>query len=112
MIEFGRAVMVQQILTNASREGARVAVLDGATGSGVQSTVNTYLTNAGISGTTVTVNPTDPASAGYGQPVTVNVTVPFSQVSWVPLPRIPFSTIDLKAVTLRASTVMRRETIE
>ena len=27
MIEFGRAIMVQQVLTNASREGARVAVL-------------------------------------------------------------------------------------
>ncbi len=31
MIEFGRAIMVQQILTNASREGARVAVLDSPT---------------------------------------------------------------------------------
>ena len=31
MIEYGRMVMVQQILTNASREGARAAVLDGAT---------------------------------------------------------------------------------
>ena len=30
MIEFGRMVMVQQVITNASREGARVAVLDGA----------------------------------------------------------------------------------
>ena len=31
MIEYGRMVMVQQVLTNASREGARVAVLDGST---------------------------------------------------------------------------------
>ena len=31
MIEYGRMVMVQQVLTNASREGARCAVLDGAT---------------------------------------------------------------------------------
>ncbi len=30
MLELGRAVMVQQVITNASREGARVAVLDGA----------------------------------------------------------------------------------
>ncbi|MGB6041722.1 MAG: TadE family protein, partial [Pirellulales bacterium] len=28
MIEVGRAIMVQQVLTNASREGARRAVLD------------------------------------------------------------------------------------
>ena len=31
MIEFGRMVMVQQVLTNASREGARVGILDGST---------------------------------------------------------------------------------
>src|SRR5262245_57058974 len=31
MIEYGRMVMVYQIVTNASREGARAAVLDGAT---------------------------------------------------------------------------------
>ncbi len=30
MIEYGRMVMVQQVITNASREGARRAVLDGA----------------------------------------------------------------------------------
>jgi hypothetical protein len=31
IIEFGRALMVQQILTNASREGARRAIVEGAT---------------------------------------------------------------------------------
>ena len=31
MIEFGRAIMVQQVLTNASREGARLAVFDSPT---------------------------------------------------------------------------------
>ena len=40
MIEYGRMVMVYQVLTNASREGARVAVLDGATTSSVQPTSN------------------------------------------------------------------------
>ena len=33
MVEFGRMVMIQQVLTNGSREGARKAVLDGATSS-------------------------------------------------------------------------------
>src|SRR5690606_472052 len=36
MVEYGRLVMVQQILTNASREGARMAVLDGATKASVE----------------------------------------------------------------------------
>ncbi len=53
MIEFGRMVMVQQIITNASREGARVAVLDGTTAQNVKDKVNNYLAGAKISGATV-----------------------------------------------------------
>lgn len=106
MIEFGRMVMVQQILTNASREGARVAVLDGATASNVSTQVQTYLTGASVSGATVTINPTDPSTAGYGAPVTVTVSVPFSQVSWLPTP------IFITGKTLVSSAVMRRETVQ
>src|SRR3954452_10155483 len=70
MIEYGRMVMVQQIITNASREGARTAVLDGSTTSSVQTAVNNYLTAGSISGATVTVNPNPPSNAQYGDPVT------------------------------------------
>lgn len=112
MLEFGRAVMVQQMITNASREGARLATLDGTTTALVQSTVQGYLTAAGIGGTTVTVSPSPPSSAGYGDPVTVSVSVPFGQVSWVPLPKIPGTDINLKTKTLQATTVMRRETVQ
>ena len=107
MIEFGRMVMVQQIITNASREGARIGVLDGATTSGVTSTVTDYLTGSGIDGASVTVVPDPPDQAGWGEPVTVTVDVPFSQVSWLPAPM--FVTGDM---TLSASTSMRRETVQ
>jgi len=106
MIEYGRMVMVQQLLTNASREGARMGVLDGATTAAVQSSVTSYLTNASISGATVTVSPNPPSSAGYGAPVTVTVSIPFSQVSWIPTPMF------LSGKTLTASSVMRRETVQ
>lgn len=106
MIEYGRMVMVQQLLTNAAREGARVGVLDGATTASVQTSVTSYLTNASVSGSTVTVSPNPPSSAGYGEPVTVTVTVPFNQVSWIPSPMY------LGGKTLQASSVMRRETVE
>jgi Flp pilus assembly protein TadG len=106
MIEFGRMVMVQQIITNASREGARVAVLDGTTASAVSTQVQNYLTGSAVSGATVTINPTDPSTAGYGAPVTVTVSVPFSQVSWLPTP------IFITGKTLVSSTVMRRETVQ
>lgn len=48
MIELGRMIMVQQILTNASREGARLAVLDGTASSDVKTAVAKYLTGARI----------------------------------------------------------------
>jgi hypothetical protein len=109
MIEFGRAIMVQQIITNAAREGARVAVLDSQTptASQVTSTVTTYLQNAGITGATVTINPTEPTTAGYGAPVTVAVRIPYSSVSWLPAPWFLGGSINLSA-----STVMRRETVQ
>jgi Flp pilus assembly protein TadG len=106
MIEYGRMVMVQQVITNASREGARVAVLDGATTSDVQTKVNDYLTSAKVSGATVVVDPSPPSSAGYGAPVTVTVSVGFNQVSWLPAPFF------LGGKTLTAASVMRREAVQ
>lgn len=104
MVEIGRAIMVQQVLTNASREGARLGVLDGTTTAEVTTAVNTYLQNAAVGVATVTVSPSPPSSAGYGEPVTVTVSTPFNQESWLPSP------IYLGGRTLSASTVMRRET--
>jgi Flp pilus assembly protein TadG len=108
MVEVGRGVMVQQILTTASREGARQAVLDGATQSVVTTFITNYLTTASVSaaGTTVTYTPSLPTAAGYSGPVTVTVSVPFNQVSWSPSP------IFLKGATLTASTTMQREGIQ
>jgi len=99
-------VMIQQILTNASREGARVAVLDGATTAEVTSAVEEYMVTASVSGTDISVSPDPPDSAVYGAPVTVSVSVPFDQVSWLPSPMF------LGGNTLSATTVMRRETVQ
>jgi Flp pilus assembly protein TadG len=106
LIEFGRVVMVQQFLTNATREGARVGVLDGSTTAEVNAAVTAYLNSANIKNVTPVVTPSPPSSAGYGAPVTVTVSVPFSQVSWLPSPMF------LGGKTLTASSVMRRETVE
>lgn len=106
MIEFGRMVMVQQVLVNATREGARQAVLDGSTRTEVDQIINQYLTASGINTPQIEVDPPNPASAGFGQPVRVTITVPFSDVSWMPVPMY------LGATTLTASSVMRRETAQ
>ena len=103
IVEVGRAVVVQQLLTNASREGARYAGYDSTTQtSTVTSAVNAYLTEVGITGATTTVSPNLSAVAD-GQPVTVSVSVPFTNVSLLPTP------ILLGNKTLQATTVMCRE---
>src|SRR5438874_13606298 len=56
-IEFGRALMVQQVLINASRVGARMASTTGSTTTSVQSAVQSYTTGAAVPGVTVAVSP-------------------------------------------------------
>ncbi len=106
IIEYGRMVMVQQVITNASREGARRAVLDGATTGEIETVVNDYMTSSGVKGATVTVSPDPPDSAGSGEPVSVTVSVPFTNVSWLPAPMF------LGNTDLQARTVMRRESVQ
>jgi len=108
MIEYGRMVMVQQILTNASREGARYAViLDSNDTTAVQTKVTDYLQSASINGSpTVTVD-WPAGGSGSNQPVTVTVSIPFGQVSWLPSPMFVSSTLPLTA-----TSVMRKESTD
>ncbi|HZZ71916.1 MAG TPA: TadE/TadG family type IV pilus assembly protein [Pirellulales bacterium] len=111
MIEYGRMVMVQQILTNAVREAARKSVLDGADAATIKSEMISYLNGANVSNVNtgmVTINPSDPNSAANGTPITVTVAVPYANVSW--LPSSMFSSA--KAKTLTATAVMRRESVQ
>ena len=103
MIEFGRLVMVEQILTNAAREGARRGILEQSTRSGVEAAVAEYLKDSSVRGATVTVSPDVLSKAGFGDPVTVTVAVPYNQVSWLPAPRF------LGGTNLIAQSVMCAE---
>jgi Flp pilus assembly protein TadG len=104
VIEIGRAIEVVQLLTNASREGARVASFDSTTQSTtVTSAVNAYLSNRGITGATTTLSPNPPTGASNGQPVTVTVSIPFSQVNWLN------SSFYLGGRSLQATSVMCRQ---
>ncbi|MBN1590226.1 MAG: pilus assembly protein [Pirellulales bacterium] len=111
MIEVGRAVMVQQIITNASREGARLAVLPGTTATDVTNRVEEILANQTVTGATVEIldesgGVVDPTTAQYGDVIKVTVSVPFSNVSWMP----PWKYF--KDKTLVASTIMRTERVQ
>jgi len=104
MMDVGRALMVQHLLTNAARDGARAATLDGSTADDVESQVAQYLADSSVRGATVTVAPNPLDSAGSGDPVTVTARVSFDSVSWLP------SSWYLGGATLQAAVVMRRET--
>lgn len=108
MIEYGRMVMVQQVITNAAREATRVAVLDGSTTATVKTAAINAMAGAKITIATsnVTVSPDPPSGAKFGDPVSVTVTVPFNQVSWLPSPMY------LGGKSMTATTVMRRETVQ
>ncbi|HLA83795.1 MAG TPA: TadE/TadG family type IV pilus assembly protein [Thermoguttaceae bacterium] len=115
MIEVGRAIMVQQVITNASREGARLAVLparpeDNITAM-VTQRVEDVLQSAGIDGATVQIldetgTTMNPQTAEYGDVINVTVSVPYSEVSWLPTSKY------FAGKTLSASTVMRTERVQ
>jgi Flp pilus assembly protein TadG len=108
MIEYGRLVMVQQILTNAAREGARRAVLQDATSAAVVSTVRNYLNRASINGNSpnlvITVSPAPESAQPSDETISVSLRLPYREVSWLPSPFFLGSTY------MNAMSVMRRET--
>src|SRR5262245_27276969 len=66
IFEFGRAYHTWQVLANAAREGARVAILPGSSVSDVQSRVNTALTAGMLSTATATVVVNQSATVSIG----------------------------------------------
>jgi Flp pilus assembly protein TadG len=102
IIEVGRAMMVQQVLINASREGARRASMLASNQTVVLNAVSEYTDGTGVHGVTATVSP-DPAAASAGDQITVTATVNFNDVSWMPAPWI------MGGKNLTASAVMRKE---
>lgn len=103
IIEFGRLMMVQQVLTNASREGARRAIIENSTEAEVREVIESYLGDAAVSGSTATVEPQTLSMLSFGDPVTVTISVPYESVSWIPSPWF------LDGITMRAATTMRCE---
>ena len=91
IIEVGRGLMVQQLLTEAARRGARTAVIEGTTSAQIKSAVTDYLATVGVNGSTagVSVNdaPVDTVEAqtmpAYTE-LTVSVSVPVSSCTWLP----------------------------
>lgn len=110
LVEFGHLWYVRQTLTNASREGARAAVVYEVTNpdraawatSTAQTSVSNYLTDTKFPQTWKT-NIAFPAGASTGDPLTVTVTTPSGLILLQKL--IPA----FDNITLSAETTMRLE---
>lgn len=96
IVEFGRAMMVSQLLTNAAREGARIAILSGNSNEDVANAVTEFLElSANIDPGDVTVEITVTAATGNPDPgdevanavsrdlCSITVQVPFDEVSYI-----------------------------
>jgi Flp pilus assembly protein TadG len=111
IFEFGRAYQTQQVLTNAAREGARLAVLEGPTDADVRTRVNSYLTGGGLTALAdgnIDVNRAVPLGSATASRITVNY--PFSFMVLNPVVRlvVPTSTTG-RNITMSAQALMRNE---
>ena len=78
IFEFGRAYQTWQVLTNAAREGARIAVLEAYTDAQVTSTVRNYLTGGQLPGAgTASINIVRNVPFGSSTASRVTVNYPF-----------------------------------
>ena len=111
IFEFGRAYQTWQILTNAAREGARIAVLEGPTDAQVTTIVRNYLTAGRISNASsasVTVVRNVPFGSTTASRVTVNY--PFQFIVLNPVAKLvrKGSTVGTP-LTMQSSALMRNE---
>ncbi len=90
-VEFGRCLMVSELLTEAARKGCRKGILEGTSTSQITDAATSFLTTVGISGETAQVvindgvgNVTEASGMPSYTEITVTVQVPVSNVTWMP----------------------------
>ena len=115
VFEFGRAFQYWQILTNAAREGARVAVLPGTDSDAVTERVAAYieggqLVNAGSATVTVVSDDEISIGASTASASTVTVSYPFEFIVLQPVMQLvtPGSEVG-EPLTMTVSATMRNE---
>lgn len=91
IFEFGSALMVSEILTDAARRACRQAIIEGTTTATIKRTATDYLSGFGISGENVTVtindgtgNVTEAQNVPAYSEMTVTVTISADSVTWMP----------------------------
>jgi len=115
IIEFGRLYQTWQVMTNAAREGARIAVLPSPIAGGVDARVRQYLQMGGLNADStvgVAVTPVDVSigNATNASGSRVTVTYPFSFMALQPVAQLVVAgSMTGAPITLTAAATMRNE---
>ena len=110
IMDFGMMLRNYEVVTNAAREGARVAILEGYAEPDVEARIDEYLAAAGLDGDRdVALEPvpvTTSAGVFTAQAVTLTYTYQFAMLSVF----APFFGGEFGTVSLEGISVMRSET--
>ena len=115
ILEFGRAYQTWQVLTNATREGARIAVLPGMDDTAVTSRVQEYMATGRLPKAltaAIVIDRTQTVSIGGGSTASassVTVTYPFDFVVLDPIARLATKWGPGTSINMVASATMRNE---
>ncbi|CAN5504076.1 hypothetical protein BH23ACI1_BH23ACI1_33370 [soil metagenome] len=113
IFEFGRAFQTWQVLTNAAREGARVAIISGTSDVRVREIVTDYLRAGGLPIQTVTVKVQIQRDVPFGQSNASRITIdyPFNFIMLNPIVRLvtPGSSTGDGPISMGATALMRNE---
>jgi len=112
IFEFGRAYQTWQVLTNAAREGARMAVISGTTDVDIKGRVVNYMHNGALpdgADTMVTIT-RGVALTGTDTGTQITINYPFEFMVLNPVVRLIHSTSTVGApITMQSSALMRNE---
>lgn len=112
IFEFGRAYQTWQVLTNAAREGARIAILTDTTDAMVTTAVRDYMTNGQLpqsAAATVAIDRAVPFGPNTASRITV--TYPFDFIVLNPVVRLvnAGSATGQGTTQMQSSALMRNE---
>ena len=116
IFEFGRAYETSQVLTNAAREGARVAVLPNPAAGAADARVRSYLQLGGLAydqsvGVAIANVDVSLGAAGTASASQVTVTYPFTFMVLQPVAQLVVKgTLTGDPIVLTSSATMRNET--
>ena len=116
IFEFGRAYQTWQVLTNAAREGARVAILPNAAADASQTRARAYLQSGQLSNAAAATITVDSVQIAIGAGTTatasrVTVSYPFEFIVLQPVAQLVVAgTLTGAPIVMTASAAMRNET--